>query len=228
MQNLLRVAAIASLLSALTTAVLIYGPNLQTGSNPIAQAELHNNWGYLYKPWVLFIHPQFAFIASLGAAVVLFEKNPALVSIGLFYLLLWAVTEITQQAYIIDGLNQFWRPAYLNADTETQKQTYDTIITGFKGTYDSMYFVLLFGFGIGTTLFGLAFLSATLFEKTIGATFIFIGSLSLAAFASYYAGLSVVSPVSSWIYANVYGVIQTGVRLALGYWLWREANKGSS
>lgn len=224
MVNLFKIAALASFLSALTTLLLIYGPNVQAETGVMSQAQLHSNWGYLYRPWVLFFHPQFAFIASLGVAVALFKKRPALISIGLFYLLIWAATEMTQQAHIIDGLNQFWRPGYINAESDIQKQAYSTIIKGFEGISDSLYFVLLFGFGIGTTLFGFAFLSPHFYDKAIGISLIFIGSLSLAAFTGYYTGLSFITPVTSWIYANIYGVVQSGVRVGIGIWLWHIAS----
>lgn len=223
LNGLIRLAALASVMSAATTATLIYGPSATAEGDPQSQAALHANLLYLYKPWVLFFHPQFAFLASLGVAASLFSSRPALVSFGLFYLLVWAVTEMTQQAYVIDALNQFWRPGFLNAETAADKTAYETLITGFRAISDSMYFVLLFGFGAGTLFIGFAFLSTDYFGKVIGGILIFIGLLSLAAFAGYYAGFSRVTPVTSWIYSHLYGPLQTGVRLALGVWLWRRA-----
>lgn len=215
------VAAIASLLSAVTTAVLIYGPGIEVGPDLDAQAELYDNWLYLYKPWVLFFHPQLAFIASLGVAFALFAKRPVLVAIGLFYLLVWAVTEMTQQAYIIDALNQYWRPGFLAANDGPTETMYTTLITGFRAVSDSQYFVLLFGFGTGTVLFGVAFFAADIYGKVIGGILISLGALSLVAFAGYYTGLSAVTPVTNWLYEYLYGVVQTGVRVAIAAWLWR-------
>jgi hypothetical protein len=217
------VAAIASLLSAMTTAILIYGPDAETASNFAALVQLHDNPLYLYKRWILFFHPQFAFVASMGVAVALFKKSPVLVSIGLFYLAVWAITEITQQAYTINALNQYWRPAYLNSENASDTAAYYAMLKGFDGISNSMYFVLLFGFGIGTFLFGLAFLSSNIIEACIGIALIFIGALSLAAFFGYYAGPLFITQITGWIYAHLYGVVQTGVRVALGAWLWLSA-----
>ncbi len=44
-----------------------------------------------------------------------------LVSIGLFYLLVWAVTEMTQQAFIIDALDAYYRPGLLGADSDAER-----------------------------------------------------------------------------------------------------------
>jgi hypothetical protein len=220
-----RVAAIASFASALTTAVLIYGPGAEAGSGLVEQAELYDDWRYLYKRWVLFFHPQFAFIASLGVAVALFTRHPVLVSLGLFYLLVWAVTEMTQQAFIIDALNAYYRPGLLGAGSEAERIAYETLITGFEGITDSQYFVLLFGFGVGTMLYGWAFLAADGFGSAIGIVLLFLGLVSLLAFMGYYMGASSVAPLSAWVYANLYGVLQTGVRIAMGAWLWQRATR---
>lgn len=227
--GLLKVAAFASLASAMTTAILIYGPNPAPADGMEAQARLAQDWSYLYKPWVLFFHPQFAFIASLGAVAVLWRLAPALALVGLFYLSMWAVTEMTQQAYIIDALNQFWRPGYLAATDAGERETYETLLTGFSAISDSQYFVLLFGFGMGSVLLGLAFLKADRLGKAIGAVMVFLGVVSLTAFAGYYVGaLAGATVVTGWVYTYLYGPVQTGVRVALAWWLWREARQAAT
>ena len=54
---------------------------------------------------------------------------------------------------------------------------------------------------------------------------LFLGLVSLLAFMGYYMGASSVAPLSAWVYANLYGVLQTGVRIAMGAWLWQRATK---
>lgn len=224
LRGLMRVAAIASLLSAITTATLIYGPGAPPADGLEQQARLAGDWRYLYKPWVLFFHPQFAFIACLGLAAALWRKRPALVAIGLFYAAIWAITEMTQQAYIIDALNQYWRPAFLAASEEGVRQSYETLLTGFAAISDSQYFVLLFAFGCAMTCLGAAMWAADALGKAIGIAMFAIGLLSLAAFAGYYfAPAAGATSVTGWIYTNLYGPVQTGVRVALAWWLWREA-----
>ncbi|MBX7528560.1 hypothetical protein [Qipengyuania vesicularis] len=224
--GLLKVAALASLLSAITTAVLIYGPDPAPSDGLAGQAAQSGDALALYKPWVLFFHPQFAFVASLGAAAVLFRARPALAVIALFYLALWAMTEMTQQAYVIDALNQFWRPGYLAAQDAGEREVYETLLIGFGAISDSQYFVLLFGFGTGSVLLGLAFLQANRLGAGIGAVMIFLGAVSLTAFAGYYVQpFAGVTAVTGWIYAYLYGPVQTGVRVALAWWLWREAGR---
>jgi len=225
--QLLKIGVICSVLSALTTTVLMYGPDAPAVADFDAIQQLHQNGLHLYKKWILFFHPQFAFIAALAAATVLFKRSAALVGIGIFYLAVWTITEMSQQAYLIDALNQMWRPAYLSADG-VDKELWRTMIMGLRGLSDSQYFVLLFSFGTGSILMGCAFLSEKSLGRIIGVITLSIGVTSLLAFSGYYAGAAFVSPVIGFWYTWVYGPLQIGVRLLLGFWLFKQINAVSS
>ncbi|WP_417459891.1 hypothetical protein [Kordiimonas sp.] len=219
----LRAGATLSALSALTTAILMYGPNAPATDGFDAAQSLHNNGLYLYKKWVLFLHPQFAFLAALAVGITMFRDRAFLMVATLFYLGLWAFTEVSQQAYIIDALNQMWRPAYLAAEGES-RELWRTLITGMRGISDSQYFVVIFAFGVGTLLFGFAFTQRDPLNMFLRYGMIAIGIMSLVSFLSYYAGLIAAgSLVGAW-YGYVYGPLQIAVRLALALWLWREAS----
>lgn len=223
----LKTGALCALLSAITTATLMYGPDpdMTDITNFDGLQALHSNTLHLYKRWVLFFHPQFAFLAALAAATVLAKRSAAFTYIGLFYLAVWAITEMTQQAYLIDALNQIWRPAYLS-ETGENKDAWRTMIMGLRGISDSQYFLLLFGFGVGSIFFGAAFLRQPKLGLPLGITNILIGVMSLAAFASYYAGAAQAGLVVQGWYGWFYGPIQVGVRVLLAFWLWRQAHTG--
>lgn len=220
----LKAAGICSLLSALTTAVLMYGPDAPAAENFDATQALHTNALHLYKKWVLFFHSQFHLIAAFGAAALLYRQAPFLTGLGLFYLTIWAVTEMTQQAFLIDALNQIWRPAYLAAG-EAGKIQWRTIIEGHNATNDTLYFVLIYGFAVGSVLFGLALCHHDKMARLLGVVISLIGITSLSAFTYYYAGASWLGPlVDSW-YDWLYGPLQIGARAGLCFWLWRQANQ---
>lgn len=226
-QQFLKIGAICSILSAITTAVLMYGPDAPQTASFEAMQQLHANSLNLYKRWVLFFHPQFAFIAALAAATVLAKRSLALVGIGIFYLAVWAITEMSQQAYLIDALNQIWRPSYLAAN-DADKELWRTMIIGLRGLSDSQYFVLLFGFGVGSTLMGVAFLSKTPMERIIGVITITIGITSLLAFCSYYTAITFASPIIGIWYSWFYGPLQIGVRVLVGVWLIKQLSSDHS
>lgn len=177
---------------------------------------------YLSKLWILFLHPQFNLLASLGLAVLLFRKYPLQIIVGTFFLFSWAYTEMSQQALLIDGLNQLWRTGYLETDDTTIKSLYKTLITGASGISDSYYFVVIYAFGLGSLFYGLALRREEVLGRAIGFSLIFIGCLSLASFLRYYLGLSFLNEPVNWLYQWVYPYLQPIVRIAIGVWIWQR------
>lgn len=220
---LIKVTAICSFLGAITTALLLFLPNPEA-VDFAARAALHDNSLYLSKLWILFIHPQVNILASIGIACLLWKKYPLQIIIGLFFLMVWAYTEMSQQALLIDALNQMWRPGYIQASGEVEQNMYTTLITAASGISDSKYFLVIYGFGLGSLLFGLAFIRETGLGKWIGIALLFIGVLSLASFARYYLGVSSLNGIVNWCYEWIYTYLQPLVRVALGVWIW---SKGS-
>ena len=214
----LKFASICSFLGALTTALLIFVPDA-VAEGFEQQVALHENSQYLAKRWILFLHPQFNFIAALGMGYLLFRKYPLQILLGLFFLGLWAVSEITQQALVIDALNQIWRPGYAVAGSESDQALYRTLIQGAGGLSDTYYFLVIYGFGLGSLLFGLAFVHLGSWARWIGWALIFIGALSLASFARYYLGVTSLNGIVNGAYQWIYPYLQPLVRVAMGIWI---------
>ena len=228
-QMFLRIAMLCSFAGAITTALLIFLPN------PIApdfesQSLLFQNKLYLTKKWILFIHPQVNIVASLAIAYLLVDKYPWQMIIGSFFLLIWAYSELSQQALLIDALNQIWRPGYLDAENEVTKNRFRTLIEAANGLSDSKYFLVIYGFGMGTLFFGLAFIFQNGLAKWIGIALSIIGVLSLLSFARYYLDLNSLNLVVNWFYNWIYPYLQPAVRIAIGVWLYQQmdSNPGGS
>ena len=90
----LKLAAICSFLGALTTALLIFLPNPEV-TDFDSRVQLHRNSLYLTKLWILFLHPQVNFIASLGIVYLFFRKYPLQMILGTLFLGVWAYTEMS-------------------------------------------------------------------------------------------------------------------------------------
>ncbi len=224
--NFLKITAICSVLGAITTVLLIFLPN------PIAidfeaRALLHQNSLYLSKLWILFVHPQVNFIGSLGICFLLVRKYQSRMILGTLFLLIWALTELSQQALLIDALNQIWRPGYLGAEDEVSKSMFSTLITAASGISDSKYFVVIYGFGLGNLLYGLALKNISGYAKWIGYSLIFIGILSLSSFGRYYLGLSFLNGFADFSYKYIYPYLQPTVRVAIGIWIYNEMKKSN-
>ncbi len=215
------VTAICSVLGALTTTLLIFLPN-PTATDFESRTLLFENNLYLTKLWILFLHPQVNFIASLGIAFLLFRKYPAQIVVGTFFLMTWSLTEISQQALLIDALNQMWRPGYLAAENEVTKSMFETLIRASSGISDSQYFVVIYGFGLGSLLFGLAMIHEDGLGKWIGISLVFIGILSLCSFLRYYLGVTGLNEIVNWSYQWIYSYLQPAVRVAIGVWIFKQ------
>lgn len=218
------VAAVCSVLGATTTALLIWLPTFTT-DNFDTNVLLFKNTVYINKLWILFLHPQFNILASLAIFLLLVRKYPLQAIPGLLFLLIWSYTEMSQQAFLIDALNQMWRPDYLAATDDTIKIMNKTLIHGASAISDSKYFLVLYGFGMGSLLYGLAMIQEQKLGRIIGVISLLIGVLSLCSFVRYYAGLSSLTPYVDWVYTWGYPWLQPLVRILMGIWIYIEANK---
>ncbi|MBX2874723.1 MAG: hypothetical protein KTR30_21550 [Saprospiraceae bacterium] len=217
----LKIAAVCSLLGATTTALLIFLP--QTPAPDFeAQLLLHNNPLYLTKLWILFLHPQFNLIASLGLGLLLLKQRPWAIAIGSLFLTCWAYTELRQQAYLIDALNQLWRPAYLAETEEGRRHMYQTLIQGINGINDSHYFVVIYAFGMGSLLFGWSMIQEQNWGKWLGGGLIFIGLLSIASFGRYYLGAHFLNLPIDFSYRWIYPYLQPLVRIGIAVWIYER------
>lgn len=217
----LTATAVCSFLGALTTVLLMFLPNPEA-TDFEARAILYQNGIYMGKLWILFIHPQVNFLAAIGVASLLLKKYPLQLVFGAFFLLLWAYSEMSQQALLIDALNQIWRPGFLDADNEVSRNMFTTLINVAGGISDSQYFLVIYGFGLGTLLYGLAMVQENGMGKWIGISMLFIGILSLSSFIGYYAGVSGINGIVDWTYAWIYPYLQPLVRVAIGVWILKE------
>ncbi len=224
LETFLKATAICSFLGALTTTLLIFLPNPEAPDFE-TRASLYNNALYLSKLWILFIHPQVNILAAFGIAYLLFKKYPLHIVFGTLFLLVWAYTEMSQQSLLIDTLNQIWRPGYIKADNEVSKNMFTTLIKAASGISDSKYFLVIYGFGVGSFLYGLAFVRENGLGKWIGISLIFIGILSLSSFLRYYLGLNSLNGIVNWSYEWIYSYLQPLVRIAIGIWILKEIKK---
>jgi hypothetical protein len=104
---------------------------------------------------------------------------------------------------------------------------YETLINVANGISDSNYFLVIYGFGLGSFFFGLALVWENGFGKLLGISLLFIGILSLASFARYYLGVSFLNQVVNWAYESIYTYLQPLVRIGIGLWILNKIKKGA-
>ena len=135
---------------------------------------------------------------------------------------------MSQQSVLIDALNQIWRPGFIRAEEETSRNMFETLIKAANGISDSNYFLVLYGFGLGSLFYGMAFIWENTLGKLLGYSLLFIGVLSLSSFARYYLALQSLDQFVNWSYEWIYPYLQPLVRIGMGIWILLEIKKRHS
>jgi hypothetical protein len=213
-----RAAAVSSVLSAVTTLLLIFLPRFFAPVDSFDD-RMHRVYepAYVLRSWDYLIHPFLVLFAGVAISMRIRREASAAAIIGLLGFVLWGFTEAGQQTLTLFAFDK-WRLAYATADEIVRSQIRVNAAM-YDGLWDAMYFLLMIGFCIGNTSFGVAFL-----RSGEGLTRI-VGFFMLAAVVltlSYMSGeLQGPTLPDTWIYP----ALQPLGRTLIGVWLWRMADE---
>jgi len=218
--NFYRTAAVASVLSAVTTLGLIFLPDFFAPAEGFEGRMLRvHDPAYQLRSWVYLIHPFITFLAALAVAARIRNFKPALAVVGLLAMMLWAFTEAAQQGMTLFAFDK-WRVAFATADEATRARI-RTLTMMYDGLWDGMYFVLLIGFAIGNACLGAALLRLTGLGRIVGGFFIAASLLTISLICREIGWGSLPEPLASWSYP----AIQPLGRTLIGVWLWKMADE---
>ncbi len=99
------------------------------------------------------------------------RRSPSLAGFGFVCFLLWGFVELSGVSVNIFAVNADWRAHFAAATPEGQGQL-RVLLLGFDAVWDALFFLLLTGFLLGTTCFGLAALAGTGLERWVGIMFL--------------------------------------------------------
>ena len=218
-----RVAAIASLLSAATTLMLIFLPDFYspTAEGFAGRMQRVADPIYQLRAWTYLAHPFLVFTAALGVAVACRRAAPALALAGALGFALWAVTEAGQQTLTLFAFDD-WRRVWLAGDA-TVRATMDGRTAIYDGLWDAAYSLLLIGFVIGNSLLAAILLRLPdSLSRVVGAFLVGAALLSLLIFSAEVGGPGLPEGVGFWAYP----AIQPLGRALIGLWLLRVASRG--
>jgi len=213
-----RVAAVCSLLSAVTTLLLIFLPDLFLPVEDFAgrMARVHEG-AYQLRAWTYLLHPFLVFTAALGLALAVRQRAPVLAIAGVLGFALWAFTEAGQQTLTLFAFDR-WRVAWETAD-EAMRQTIRSNTVFYDGLWDAMYMLLLIGFTIGNVCLGCALWGGTGLARWLSGFLWAASLLTVVLFVGELGVKLVPETVLTWAYP----AIQPLGRALMGVWLWRRA-----
>jgi hypothetical protein len=215
-----RTAAICSVLSAISTLLLIFLPDLYAPIEGFeGRMQRVTDPAYRLRAWVYLLHPFLVLTAALGVAMRLRRTDSAAALIGLLGFALWAFTEAGQQTLTLFAFDR-WRTAWLAGD-ETMRAYMRANVAIYDGLWDAMYFLLLLGFSIGNAAYGAALARTRAFTRVVGCFFLAAFFLTFTIIARELAWFTLPETWESWSYP----AIQPLGRALIGVWLWRAADE---
>lgn len=220
-RSALKASAVAAVLSAVTTFLLWLLPRMYDSPAGFEQSvALRENAYYLARLWVNFVHIFLALTAYGAAAWLLWRRSPALAGFGFLWFLLWGFVELIGVTTNLFAVNRLWRAQYAASTPEVQEQL-RALLLGFEGVWDALFFLLLVGFLLGTTFYGVAALRGAGLERWVGYLFLLAAPLTVGIMIGGYTSLRVFDGFVAWVYP----VLQPVSRALLGVWLWSEAQR---
>lgn len=216
-----RTAAIASLLSVVTTLFLIFLPDLYSASTGFeARMGRVNEPAYVLRSWIYLIHPMLVVAAAFAVALRL-RRHAALLLPGAAGFALWAATEMAQQAMTLFMFDR-WRRAWLTGD-EAIRAGMEERTAIYDGLWDSSYVLLLIGFLIGCAFYAAAMLRLKGLSRAVGAFYAAAALLTAWLLIAEIGGPPLPPPLDRWLYPAV----QPVGRLLIGLWLWKNADESA-
>ena len=218
-----RIAAITSFVSALTTLILIFGPQFYAPIDDDIAGRMQRvaNPAYQLRAWTYFIHPFLAFTAALGVAMATRRVAPALALAGMLGFGLWALTEAGQQSLTLFAFDD-WRRAWLAGDPAV-RASIEVRAALYDGLWEAAYSLLLFGIILGSAFFAAILLRMPdTLSRAVG------GFYGLAAIQSIFiqsgelGGPVLPESIAFWVYPAT----QPLARILIGVWLLRVARDG--
>lgn len=196
----LRFAAIATAVTAVTTILLWLLPLSGAGR----YADAAGLFGSRTRLWVNFAHVFLALVGYAAAASVAALRSPALAWASLAAFSAWTLTE----ALVVSM--RLWATQEIAANPAAH-----LVLVGLE---NSLFFVVLVTFLIGTVTLGLGLLAAAGYSRVISTLLLLGAPLTVAILLDGYFEVR----LSDWV-NWVYPLLQPLSRAAMAVWLWREA-----
>jgi hypothetical protein len=212
-----RGAAVASVLSAVTTLLLIFLPSFYAAGEGFEGRMLRvKDPVYSVRAWVGFIHPFLATYAAIALAVRLRDEAPGFALIGGLSYLLWGVVEAIQQAFILVAFDP-WRLAWIAGDPQVRADM-PLRVALYEGVWNALYIVILVAIILGSVCFARLCWRSDALSRAISVLYFLVVPLSCYFFFTSVGGREFLPEAFVFWF---YPLTQPLARTLIGVWLWR-------
>ena len=221
----LRFAAACAALSALTTLVVHFGSIfLPPATTFEARVALRTNPLYLAYLWAYILHCLLVVVSMYGARRLAPKERTAVADLGFLAFVVFACAETLRMSLAIFAVNRTWRAAWAATTDDAARERARTLIEGFAGFGEALFFVFFLAFFLGTVAYGLTFFREPGLTGTVGRIFLVWAGLNLPGLIETIAGTGTLGPWPEWVVPP----FQSAARLLIGWWLWVSAGLSSS
>jgi hypothetical protein len=218
--RLLRIAALCAFLTALTTLVVHLGPDFLPAAPTFeARVALRTNPLYMAWLWNYILHCLLVTVSMYGVRSMAPAGRPALPDLGFLAFVVFAGAETLRSALAIFALNRAWRAGYVAATDTAARERARSLIEGYAGISEALFFIFFMAFLLGTVAYGLTFFREAGLTGGIGWLFLIWAALNLPGLIETVAGTEVLSPTLDWFVPH----FQAAARGCIGFWLWKSA-----
>ena len=211
----LKIAGITAIITCVTTFLLWLLPKFYGVPDTFEEStKLAENVFYQSKQWVNFFHIPLALIAYFGLAYKLRLRELPKVALGMIWFLIWGIVEMIGVSGIIFAVNKDWRINYSVA-SDPVKAILQQNIESYFAIWNSLFFVLLIAFLLGTIFFGWATWKGKGLEKTLSYLFWLAVPLTVLIILSGYFDFR----FGGRVVEIIYPILQPISRLVLGLYL---------
>lgn len=219
-----RIAAWCAFATALTTFLLWLLPKLYDAPQTFeAGLALARNTPYLARQWVNLLHIPLALMAYTAFAYTQFRSQPLKAAFGMGWFVVWGTVEMMGVATLLFAVNGTWRSAYQTAEPARQA-VLRGYIEGFYPVWDSLFFVLLVAFLLGTLFFGWASWRERGLGRALSGLFWLAVPLTALILLAGYADAAWAGVAAGYTYP----FLQPVSRFTLGLYLWRHSSPNRS
>jgi hypothetical protein len=217
-----KVASICAILTALTTIVVHWLPDLWSNAMTFeSRLQLRHNAIYMGRFWVVLIHCVLVVI-SMAAIPCLLNGAPRLIALfGLGSYVMFAFVEMLRTSLSIFAVNRAWRAGYEASSDDIQKRAFRAALDAFGGVNDALFFLFLTAFTVGLFCYGFALLSKSGIEQRIGFLFLIWGVLNLPGLIGAILGNEALGASFDWVGRY----FQPVARFFIGAWLWNVSTR---
>jgi hypothetical protein len=217
--SFLRLASICCFITVITTLgihVIFPDPPVEFDKRIL----LFRDKTYLLNRWWVITHCLLVIISMWGVALIQCRKSPGYIGLGFVFFVIFGIAEITRQMYVLLYMNGLRDQYYMSTDQQI-RESLKPFINNAGLLASPMFGVFILSFGIANLFYGVGLAREKGFGKLISVLLLIWAAGTFLALGNSFWNI----PAINSIIEKYNFTYQPAVRMLLGVWLWKMADR---